>query len=240
VDLSQFGYLSESGCYEIPKIDDVQWFKEVVEALGVMGISEGEQRGIWTTLAIVLSLGNVTFDETEYLADNHYPCKLTPQGRRWLDNCARLLDVSLESLLKPMTNYIRLVGKVEIVSPIKLKDCLSFRDSLAKALYDRLFDWLIKRLNRTIQAEGQGSLGLLDIFGFELLQVNSFEQFCINYANEKLHQLYIEFVFKAEEAEFRREALTEHLSQLEFVDNQGILDLIEGSLTGRRMEMKGS
>lgn len=107
------------------------------------------------------------------------------------------------------------------------------RDSIAKDLYDRLFNWLIRKLNHTIKVlppapkENFLCIGLLDIFGFECFQTNSFEQLCINYTNEKLQQLFISYVFKAEKEEFIIEDLEKHICELNFQDNQPIIDLLE-------------
>jgi myosin-7 len=100
-----------------------------------------------------------------------------------------------------MTVFVRKIGGTEIPSPISKNDCINFRDSLAKAMYDKMFNWIVMKLNNTIQPAKTSkclTIGLLDIFGFELFKNNSFEQFCINFTNEKLQQLYINYVFKAE------------------------------------------
>jgi myosin heavy subunit len=115
-------------------------------------------------------------------------------------------------------------------------DCYIFRDSLAKDLYNKLFNWLVKRLNFTtvpsefltkgeikideiINDSKYFHIGLLDIFGFEIFKINSLEQFCINFTNEKLQQLYIAYVFKGEEKEFINEGLKDFLCELRFRDN---------------------
>lgn len=109
-----------------------------------------------------------------------------------------------------------------------------------------MFNYLIKRLNwsistpeyRNIDVEqlisdkSRFSIGLLDIFGFEVFKKNSFEQLCINFANEKLQQLYISYVFKAEINEFIKEGLKEFLCELTFKDNQHIIDLLEAAPLG--------
>ena len=106
------------------------------------------------------------------------------------------------------------------------------RDSLAKTLYSRLFDWLVAKINESIgqDAESQTFIGVLDIYGFESFKTNSCEQFCINLANEKLQQHFNQHVFKQEQEEYEREAID--WSYIEFVDNQDVLDLIEKKNTG--------
>ena len=120
-------------------------------------------------------------------------------------------------------------------------DCVTARDSLAKELFNRLFNWLVKRLNYTIMPDeflkpgadigalmdNYYHIGLLDIFGFEIFKINSIEQLCINYTNEKLQQLYIFYVFKGEEKIFIGEGLSDFLGELNFKDNQPVIDLLD-------------
>lgn len=127
----------------------------------------------------------------------------------------------------------REINKQVIESPLSIQDCYMIRDSITKDLYERLFNWLIRKLNHTIQLlpgipiENHYCIGLLDIFGFECFKVNSFEQLCINYTNEKLQQLFIAYVFKAEKDEFIQEGLEKSIGELKFQDNQPIIDLLE-------------
>jgi myosin heavy subunit len=106
-------------------------------------------------------------------------------------------------------------------APYKKNECSDSRDSLAKCLYDNLFNWLVERMNLTILPENEGdeqfknqtkTIGLLDIFGFENFQENNFEQMCINYVNEKLHKLYISAIFDAEKIELRNEGLGDRVN----------------------------
>lgn len=130
-------------------------------------------------------------------------------------------------------------------TPTGKDDCIVFRDSLAKELYNRLFSWIVKRLNYTtvpsnwikddtiVPIEGVPSVGLLDIFGFEIsASKNSLEQFCINYTNERIQKLYIDLVINGEEIEFKKEGLGENWNRSNFKDNQHILDLLDKGNTG--------
>ena len=103
------------------------------------------------------------------------------------------------------------------------------RDALSKSIYERMFTWLVQRLNRSLQSEIDGPkkvvLGILDIYGFEIFQSNSFEQLCINYCNEKLQQLFIELTLKSEQDEYSREGI--EWEPVTFFDNKIICDLIE-------------
>jgi len=253
VDMTKFEYLRKAQCYEVAKIDDVGLYKEVVESFQTMNFSEKEQDAIWQITSACLQLGNVDFDEKTFNDSISFllycnfvatPCGLL--GEQFVKNAAKLLHVKTEDLAHCLRHKIRTVGKEVIVSTMKKDDCNTARDSLAKELYNRLFNWLVKRLNYTILpeedmkpgankqllAESRFRIGLLDIFGFEVFEFNSLEQFCINYTNEKLQQLYINYIFKAEEREFRNEDLADYLSELSFKDNQIVIDLMDKAPTG--------
>jgi myosin heavy subunit len=131
------------------------------------------------------------------------------------------------------------MGLNVINSPLKYEEALSLRDSFAKNIYEKTFNYLIKKMNEKIEIEHvnledekgannyRKSIGLLDIFGFEVLHVNSLEQFFINFANEKLQQLYVSYIFKEEQNEFMREGLREFSHDIGFQDNKPIIDLFE-------------
>jgi myosin-5 len=122
-----------------------------------------------------------------------------------------------------------------IESPINMIDCENARDSWSKTLYERLFDWLVKKLNITIAPRDIGAsaaIGLLDIYGFEVFDKNGFEQIMINYTNEKLHQLYISYVFKEEREVFAREGLEEFCGKIKYTDNGMVMELLDKKKTG--------
>ena len=157
------------------------------------------------------------------------------------DSITKLLALNFEAFRDSLIYKTRVIAGEVIQSPLIRDECISYRNSLAKELYNRLFNWLVKRLNFSVMPpeflkkgadipklkENYYSIGLLDIFGFEILEQNSLEQLFINFANEKLHQLYIEYVFKAEEKEFVNEGLKDHLNELQFKDNQVLLDMFD-------------
>lgn len=104
------------------------------------------------------------------------------------------------------------------------------RDALAKHIYSQLFNWVVDEINKSLEFHGQRQsfIGVLDIYGFETFETNSFEQFCINYANEKLQQQFCQHVFKLEQEEYMKEEIT--WSFIQFQDNQPCIDLIENKL----------
>jgi myosin heavy subunit len=128
-------------------------------------------------------------------------------------------------------------GKI-IQKPAPPEHCVTLIKGFAKSIYSKLFTWIVKYINLSLMPDADrqagtdptnkyAKIGLLDIFGFEIFpEGNSIEQLCINFTNEKLHQLYIEYVFKLEEVVFIEEGLGDMLANLHFEDNQALLDLI--------------
>lgn len=120
-----------------------------------------------------------------------------------------------------------------VVSPLNREMALYARDALAKAIYDRLFTWLVKRLNKLLKSEDSRKnsvMGILDIYGFEIFERNSFEQLCINFCNEKLQQLFIELTLKSEQEEYLKEGI--EWTNVEYFDNKVICDLVEENHKG--------
>ncbi|KAL4466910.1 hypothetical protein ABPG74_010507 [Tetrahymena malaccensis] len=231
-------YLKSSNCFEVPTIDDNALFKEVVEAFHTMGINQEEQDTIFRIISSILLLGNVQFDQST-LTDTH-PCVV--KDEKLLKIISDLLKLDYQSLLRTINTVTRKIGSSVIHSPKKIDEVISSRDSIARNMYDRMFSWIVARLNNSIniksenckenENEAQLCIGLLDIFGFEVFQENSFEQFCINYTNEKLQQLYIQYVFKSEEQEFIIEGLQNYINQLGYKDNQNIIEVLDNHPIG--------
>lgn len=240
--MESFFYINRSGCYSVQTVDDVELYNEVVQSFQTMNFSKEEQKAIWIIVACSLLLGNVDFDEST-LGDKT-PCKVL--GEEYLKSVTDLLEIDYEELAKALVIKFREIQGQVIESTISKAECVTQRDSLAKELYNTLFNWLVKRLNFTVMPpeflkEGADipqllhnyfHIGLLDIFGFEIFKVNSIEQLCINYTNEQLQQLYIYYIFKAEETEFCNEGLQDYLCELVFKDNQDVIDLLDKPPSG--------
>jgi len=183
----------------VTSINDADSFKQVQQALSVIDFSQEEQREIFGIVASILHLGNVSFNEVEGNAKVN--------SRDLVVTAARLLGVNATELEAALTHRtIDARGDV-VTSPLNHELAIYARDALAKAVYDRLFSWLVQRLNISLQAkETRGArnnvMGILDIYGFEIFQKNSFEQFCINFCNEKLQQLFIELTLKTNDLIF--------------------------------------
>ncbi|KAG0365135.1 class II myosin [Gamsiella multidivaricata] len=216
---------NRSGCLSVDGIDDVQDFNETLQAMGVIGLSQQEQDEIFRMLAIILWLGNVQFVENDggyaQIADNEVIAFI-----------AYIMEVDAEMLIKTLT--IRVVetqrggrrGSI-FESPLNCVQASAVRDALCKAIYNNLFEWIVSRVNVSLRQRGAHAytIGVLDIYGFEIFEENSFEQLCINYVNEKLQQIFIELTLKTEQEEYVRERI--QWTPIDFFNNKIVCDLIE-------------
>ena len=228
VNLSKYEYIK--GDLDAESINEKEFYDNLIEAFGINNFSDKEIKCIWQALASILCLGNIVFDESEYNENN--PCKITKDSECYLKNSARLLDIDSETIKKALLYTTRNIENKEIKSPVNKINCEAYRDTMAKFLYDRLFAWIIKKLNSGLKGREGVYIGILDIYGFEVFKRNGFEQFCINYANEKLQQLTNDYIFKSEQEELGKEGLDEFINHIDFIDNQGILDLLESNPLG--------
>ena len=248
--IENLAYLNKSECFKVNSIDDNSGFQEVMQSFIDLGFKQQEINEILMVLAGIMLLGNLEFSNHS-LSDTE-ACSI--KNREINQLICDLFGLKQEEIEKTMVWKVREVGKQQILSPLSLRDCEGLKDSLAKNLFEKLFLWLVRRLNLTVFPEEIGansgtslrevrksikiirksvmqgetnrnSIGLLDIFGFENFEVNSFEQLCINFTNEKLQQLYVSYIYKSEEAELKAQGFD--ASYLDFQDNQPVLDLIE-------------
>ena len=200
-------------------------FKDTMNAMKIIGLSQAEQDNIFRMLAAVLWVGNVQFAEDK---DGNAVISDTSVT----DFVAYLLEVDAAHITKALT--IRIVetsrggrrGSVYDV-PLNLTQATAVRDALAKAVYYNLFDWIVDRVNVSLKARGvpAQSIGILDIYGFEIFDRNSFEQLCINYVNEKLQQIFIQLTLKTEQEEYAREQIK--WTPINYFDNKVVCELIE-------------
>ncbi|XP_026463842.1 myosin-IB-like [Ctenocephalides felis] len=221
-NLDNYYYITDGnkGCDQ--RINDAAQFKAVRAAMSVIEISEEEQIQILRVVAAVLHLGNVGFTESEGKAEI-----LKPEAVQY---ASELLGCSCEALSKALTHRTIEPGRglAKVSSPLSREMAIHARDALAKAVYDRMFTWLVSRLNASLQpvkTRSYSVMGILDIYGFEIFQKNSFEQFCINFCNEKLQQLFIELTLKSEQDEYLREGI--EWESVDYFNNKVICDLIE-------------
>ncbi|XP_046405363.1 myosin heavy chain 95F isoform X2 [Ischnura elegans] len=224
----------EKGSLHDPLLDDVKDFKNLDDALSRIGLSEKDRLSIYTMVAGVLHLGNVAFeDNPEDLKGGSRVCM---SAEKSLSIAANLMGVDVEELRQALVSKVMqtsrggLKGTV-IMVPLKVYEANHARDALAKAVFNKLFDYIVQRINQSIPFKASSYyIGVLDIAGFEYFTVNSYEQFCINYCNEKLQQFFNERILKDEQTLYEKEGLV--VRKIEFVDNQDCIDLIESKGLG--------
>uniref|UniRef100_A0A158P6A6 Myosin motor domain-containing protein n=1 Tax=Angiostrongylus cantonensis TaxID=6313 RepID=A0A158P6A6_ANGCA len=181
---------------------------------------------LWSVIAGVLHLGTITFVDSE---TSNGDCHVS--NTEGLQKAARCLSVTPEELQKALTSQV-VAARGDVVAKIHdVNAALYTRDALAKAVYERLFSWVVQKINESIAFKQNSQynkgtvIGVLDIYGFEIFDANSFEQLCINYCNEKLQQLFIELVLKQEQEEYQREGIK--WSKIDYFNNKIICDLVE-------------
>ncbi|XP_064488667.1 unconventional myosin-VI-like isoform X2 [Ornithodoros turicata] len=224
----------EKGPLRDPVIDDIKDFSDLDRALKLMGLSDEERINIYVVVATVLHLGNVTFEECP--DDTRGGSQVAATSEPSLKAAAGLMGVDPEELRQSLLSRVMQTSKgghkgTVYMVPLKAYEAHNARDALAKAMYAKLFDFIVQRINQSIPFSSSSHyIGVLDIAGFEYFQVNSFEQFCINYCNEKLQQFFNERILKEEQALYEREGL--RVKKIEYVDNQDCIDLLEAKGTG--------
>jgi len=220
------------GALKDTRMDDYSDFQTVDRDLGNIGLSSDDRLSVYTTIAAVLHLGNITFEDNP--EDNTGGCMIAPSSANSLAITAELLGLEQEELTSALLSRV-MQGKgsfgTVIMVPLKTGEASNARDALAKSLYTRLFDYIVMRINQSIPfSESRYYIGVLDIAGFEYFTVNSFEQFCINYCNEKLQQFFNQRILKDEQELYVKEGLG--VKNVSFVDNQDCIDLIESKQSG--------
>ncbi|KAL5728695.1 hypothetical protein ACHQM5_001747 [Ranunculus cassubicifolius] len=223
-DPRSFHYLNQSNCYELDGVSDAQEYLATRRAMDVVGISEQEQDAIFRVVAAILHLGNIDFAKGKEIDSSVIK---DDKSRFHLNMTAELLMCDAQSLEDALIRRVMVTPEEIITRTLDPDSALVSRDGLAKTIYCRLFDWLVDKINISIGQDpnSKAIIGVLDIYGFESFKCNSFEQFCINFTNEKLQQHFNQHVFKMEQEEYTKEEI--NWSYIEFVDNQDVLDLIE-------------
>ncbi|CAL0325517.1 unnamed protein product [Lupinus luteus] len=221
---SSFHYLNQSKCCELDGVDDAHEYLATRRAMDVLGISEEEQEAIFRVVAAILHLGNIEFAKGEEIDSSVIKDE---KSRFHLKVTAELLKCNATSLEDALIKRVMVTPDEVITRTLDPDAAVGSRDALAKTIYSRLFDWLVEKINNSIGQDpnSKSIIGVLDIYGFESFKFNSFEQFCINFTNEKLQQHFNQHVFKMEQEEYTKEEI--NWSYIEFIDNQDVLDLIE-------------
>jgi len=218
-----YEFLSASKCYSVPGMNEEADFNQLLAAFTGLGFSPSEVDEVMHLVAGVLCLGNLHFEQ-----DGGEGCRcVEPHAVRDL---ARLWHSSEPLVTKAVTVRTIEVRGTSTEIPLKPAEAPDVCAAFAKTVYDQLFNCLVKRINTALEGSRGRFVGILDIFGFEIFETNSFEQMCINYANEKLQQLFNQHTFKQEEQLYQAEGIDhEHVV---FIDNQPVLNLIEGKPKG--------
>ncbi|KAF7722644.1 Myosin type-2 heavy chain 1 [Apophysomyces ossiformis] len=223
-EYNTFHYLNQSGTGTVPGVDDAAEFEVTQRALSTVGLSVQLQWKIFRLLAALLHIGNIqiTGRGDAMLAEND-PALLT---------ATRLLGIKAAEFRKWIVRKQIITRSEKIVTNLNPTQAHVVKDSVAKYVYANLFDWLVGVINDSLSCPDADRvanfIGVLDIYGFEHFKKNSFEQFCINYANEKLQQQFNQHVFKLEQEEYVREKI--NWTFIEFSDNQKCIELIEAKL----------
>ncbi|KAJ3135563.1 Myosin type-2 heavy chain 1 [Physocladia obscura] len=220
---SDYFYLTQGNTGTIPGTDDAAEFAITQQSLSTCGISVSNQWDIFKVCAALLHLGNIKISGTSdaQISDDDSA----------LEQACSLLGIEKSDFKKWIIKKQIITRSEKIVTNINASQAGTVRDSVAKFIYSMLFDWLVKIINKNLIKDDDPSaqfIGVLDIFGFEHFKKNSFEQFCINYANEKLQQEFNQHVFKLDQEEYVKEKIS--WSFIDFNDNQPCIDLIEGKL----------
>ncbi|XP_034150391.1 unconventional myosin-XV [Esox lucius] len=214
-------YLNQGGDCLIEGKDDSADFRRVQSAMDILGFSPEEQNAIYRLLSSVLHLGNVFFQPFQ-MEGQEVASVVSAQEIRVV---AELLQISPEGLQKAITHKVTDTVREKIYTPLTVESAVDARDAVAKILYSLLFHWLTEKINGRVYPRNEAlSISILDIYGFEDLLFNSFEQLCINYANETLQFYFNRIVFREEQEEYIREQIS--WQELPFSDNQTVINLI--------------
>ncbi|XP_065604866.1 unconventional myosin-IXb isoform X7 [Cyrtonyx montezumae] len=208
-------------------------FERLKQAMEMVGFLSATRKQIFSVLSAILYLGNVTYKKKATGRDEG----LEVGPPEVLDILSQLLKVKREILVEVLTKRKTVTANDKLILPYSLSEAITARDSMAKSLYSALFDWIVLRINHALLNKKDMeesvtclSIGVLDIFGFEDFETNSFEQFCINYANEQLQYYFNQHIFKLEQEEYKSEGITWH--DIDYTDNVACIHLISKKPTG--------
>ncbi|XP_072849571.2 unconventional myosin-VIIa isoform X5 [Pogona vitticeps] len=224
---ADYNYLSMGNCITCDGRDDNKEYSNIRAAMKVLMFTDTENWEISKLLAAILHLGNLRYEARTY--DNLDACEVIHSAS--LITAASLLEVDPQDLMNCLTSRTIITRGETVSTPLSMEQALDVRDAFVKGIYGRLFVWIVEKINAAIyrppsheHKSVRRSIGLLDIFGFENFAINSFEQLCINFANENLQQFFVRHVFKLEQEEYNLENI--NWQHIEFTDNQDALDMI--------------
>ncbi|CAO2833475.1 unnamed protein product [Amaranthus hypochondriacus] len=219
---NDYNYLNQSNCLVIDNVDDALNFYKLQEALDIVRIRTEDKENMFAVLTAILWLGNISFQ----VVDNENHVEVVADEA--VTSAANSIGCSEEDLMLALSTRKIQAGKDSIAKKLTLQQATDTRDALAKLIYARLFDWLVEQINKSLEVGKRRtgrSINILDIYGFESFQKNSFEQFCINYANERLQQHFNRHLFKLEQDDYEADGID--WAKVDFEDNQECLNLFE-------------
>ncbi|XP_010901250.2 unconventional myosin-VIIa [Esox lucius] len=224
---SEYNYLIMGKCTSCEGRDDIKEYAHFRSAMKILMFSENDCWEINKLLAAILHLGNIEFEAT--ILNNMEGCDIMTSTH--FNVASKLLEVDPKALEQSLTKRSFVASRESVTKPLTASQAMDGRDAFVKAIYGRLFVWVMEKINKAIFKPPpedsnyiRQSIGLLDIFGFENFKQNSFEQLCINFANEQLQQFFVKHVFKLEQEEYARENII--WKNIEFNDNQRTLDVL--------------
>ncbi|XP_075878957.1 unconventional myosin-IXb isoform X3 [Nelusetta ayraudi] len=229
----EFSYLKQQN-FKIEDEEDLRHdFERLQQAMEMVGFLPATKKQIFSVLSAILYLGNVTYKSKSSGRDEG----LEVGPPEVLATLSDLLKVKEELLVEALTKRKTVTVNDKLILSYSHSEAITARDSMAKSLYSALFDWIVLRINHALLNKKDMeesipclSIGVLDIFGFEDFETNSFEQFCINYANEQLQYYFNHHIFNLEQEEYQAEGITWH--NIDYTDNVGCIHLISKKPTG--------
>ncbi|KAM4596558.1 unconventional myosin-Va isoform 4-T4 [Fundulus diaphanus] len=221
---NDFLYTRQGRSPVIEGIDDAKELRTTRHAFTLLGINESYQIGLFQVLAAILHLGNVE------IKDRDSDSSLIAPNNRHLTAFCELVGVTYQDMSQWLCHRKLKTATETYIKPLPRLQATNARDALSKHIYAKLFNWIVEHVNKALitNVKQHSFIGVLDIYGFETFEINSFEQFCINYANEKLQQQFNMHVFKLEQEEYMKEQIPWTL--IDFYDNQPCINLIEAKM----------
>ncbi|XP_072918398.1 myosin-7-like [Hemitrygon akajei] len=218
-------HFCSQGVVLVDNLDDGEELMATDHAMDILGFNTDEKYGCYKIVGAIMHFGNLKFKQKQREE------QAEPDGTENADKAAYLMGISSADLLKALVHPRVKVGNEYVTKGQTVAQVIYAVGALAKATYDRMFKWLVLRINKTLDTKlaRQFFIGVLDIAGFEIFDYNSFEQLCINFTNEKLQQFFNHHMFVLEQEEYKKEGI--EWVFIDFgLDLQACIDLIEKPL----------
>ncbi|NXD52510.1 MYH7 protein, partial [Corvus moneduloides] len=226
LSLNPYDYhFCSQGVTTVDNLDDGEELMATDHAMDILGFSNDEKYGCYKIVGAIMHFGNMKFKQKQREE------QAEADGTESADKAAYLMGISSADLIKGLLHPRVKVGNEYVTKGQNVEQVVYAVGALAKATYDRMFKWLVTRINKTLDTKlaRQFFIGVLDIAGFEIFEFNSFEQLCINFTNEKLQQFFNHHMFVLEQEEYKKEGI--EWVFIDFgLDLQACIDLIEKPL----------